>query len=129
MSRQAKICILLRFCSFVATYREKRSKTVILRFARRVKRDIRLSVKRSAPRKDSRQIIHCFVAAGPGHRAQIALRDHAIHVLFGRGLAGRAAFYGKADIAFDTSGKSQDDCFAALLAIIRNETAKVRNTQ
>ena len=44
-------------------------------------------------------------------------------------LAGRAAFYGKADIAFDTSGKSQDECFAALLATIRSETAKVRNTQ
>ncbi len=44
-------------------------------------------------------------------------------------LAGRAAFYGKADIAFDTSGKSPDECFAALLATIRSETAKVKNTQ
>ena len=44
-------------------------------------------------------------------------------------LAGRAAFYGKADIAFDTSGKSPEDCFAALLATVRTETAKARNTQ
>ncbi len=29
-------------------------------------------------------------------------------------LAGRAAFYGKADLAFDTSGKTIDDCYAAL---------------
>jgi XRE family transcriptional regulator, aerobic/anaerobic benzoate catabolism transcriptional regulator len=29
-------------------------------------------------------------------------------------LAGRAAFYGKADMAFDTSGKSADACFASL---------------
>ena len=44
-------------------------------------------------------------------------------------LAGRAAFYGKADTAFDTSGKSQDDCFAALLATVRSEMAKARKTQ
>ena len=44
-------------------------------------------------------------------------------------LAGRAAFYGKADIAFDTSGKTPGECFAALLAMVRIETAKARNTQ
>ena len=44
-------------------------------------------------------------------------------------LAGRAAFYGKADIAFDTSGKSPDECFAALLATVRSETAKALNAQ
>ncbi len=44
-------------------------------------------------------------------------------------LAGRAAFYGKADMAFDTSGKSQDDCFVALLAAIRSEMAKSRKAQ
>ena len=44
-------------------------------------------------------------------------------------LAGRAAFYGKADIAFDTSGKSQDECVAALLATVRAETVRAQNTQ
>jgi len=44
-------------------------------------------------------------------------------------LAGRAAFYGKADMAFDTSGKSQDNCFAALLETVRNEIASARKTQ
>jgi len=44
-------------------------------------------------------------------------------------LAGRAPFYGKADIAFDTSGKSQDDCFTALLAAVRSETVKARKAQ
>ena len=34
-------------------------------------------------------------------------------------LAGRAAFYSKADRSFDTSEKSTDECFEALLAIIR----------
>ena len=33
-------------------------------------------------------------------------------------LAGRAAFYGKADRSFDTSKKSADECFDALLALI-----------
>lgn len=41
-------------------------------------------------------------------------------------LAGRAAFYSKADIAFDTSGKSADTCFEALLATIK---AVTDNTQ
>lgn len=41
-------------------------------------------------------------------------------------IAGRAAFYGKADISFDTSGKTQDECFTALLATIRSEMG---NTQ
>ena len=44
-------------------------------------------------------------------------------------LSGRAAFYGKADIALDTSGKTPGECFAALLATVRSETAKARNTQ
>jgi XRE family transcriptional regulator, aerobic/anaerobic benzoate catabolism transcriptional regulator len=35
-------------------------------------------------------------------------------------LAGRAAFYGKADVTLDTSGKTHDQCFAALLALCRN---------
>ena len=34
-------------------------------------------------------------------------------------LAGRAAFYGKADWSFDTSKKSADECFDALLVIIK----------
>ena len=34
-------------------------------------------------------------------------------------LAGRAAFYGKADRSFDTSKKSADDCLDALLAMVR----------
>ena len=34
-------------------------------------------------------------------------------------LAGRAAFYGKADRSFDTSKRSSDDCFEALLAMIK----------
>lgn len=34
-------------------------------------------------------------------------------------LAGRAAFYGKAHMTFDTSKKSADECFEALLAMIR----------
>ena len=37
-------------------------------------------------------------------------------------LAGRAAFYSKADRSFDTSNKSADECFEALLAIIRANT-------
>lgn len=44
-------------------------------------------------------------------------------------LAGRAAFYGKADMAFDTSGKSQDECFSALLTTIQTETAKPKYAQ
>ena len=34
-------------------------------------------------------------------------------------LAGRAAFYGKADRSFDTSKKSADECFDALLAVMK----------
>ena len=34
-------------------------------------------------------------------------------------LAGRAAFYGKADRSFDTSKRSADECFEALLAMIK----------
>ena len=34
-------------------------------------------------------------------------------------LAGRAAFYGKADRSFDISKRSADDCFEALLAMIK----------
>lgn len=34
-------------------------------------------------------------------------------------LAGRAAFYGKADQSFDTSKKSADECFEALLAMVK----------
>ncbi len=41
-------------------------------------------------------------------------------------LSGRAAFYGKADIAFDTSGKSSDECFTALLVLIKAETQKTQ---
>jgi len=41
-------------------------------------------------------------------------------------LAGRAAFYSKADIAFDTSGKSADACFEALLATIKAVTDKTQ---
>lgn len=41
-------------------------------------------------------------------------------------LSGRAAFYGKADVAFDTTGKSPDECFEALFAIIKAETQKTQ---
>lgn len=41
-------------------------------------------------------------------------------------LAGRAAFYGKADIAFDTSGKSVDACFEALLKTVKASTEKAQ---
>ncbi len=41
-------------------------------------------------------------------------------------LAGRAAFYSKADIAFDTSGKSPDACFDALLRTIRKSIEKTQ---
>ena len=41
-------------------------------------------------------------------------------------LAGRAAFYSKADMAFDTSGKSVDACFEALLRTIRANTEKTQ---
>jgi XRE family transcriptional regulator, aerobic/anaerobic benzoate catabolism transcriptional regulator len=37
-------------------------------------------------------------------------------------LAGRAAFYGKADRSFDTSKKSEGECFEALLAMIPANT-------
>ena len=37
-------------------------------------------------------------------------------------LAGRAAFYSKADRWFDTSKKSADECFEALLAMVRANT-------
>ena len=37
-------------------------------------------------------------------------------------LAGRAAFYSKADSSFDTSKKSADQCFEALLAMVRANT-------
>ena len=39
-------------------------------------------------------------------------------------LAGRAAFYNKADVSFDTAGKSSDACFQALLKLIRVNTEK-----
>lgn len=41
-------------------------------------------------------------------------------------LAGRAAFYSKADIAFDTSGKSLDESAAALLAMVTAATLKTQ---
>ena len=41
-------------------------------------------------------------------------------------LAGRAAFYNKADIAFDTSGKSADACFQALLRLIKGNIKKAQ---
>lgn len=41
-------------------------------------------------------------------------------------LAGRAAFYSKADIAFDTSGKSADACFEALLKTIKANIEKAQ---
>ena len=41
-------------------------------------------------------------------------------------LSGRAAFYGKADVAFDTTGKTSDACFDALVAIIKSETQKTQ---
>jgi len=41
-------------------------------------------------------------------------------------LAGRAAFYSKADIAFDTSGKSADVCFERLLATVKAEMEKTQ---
>ena len=44
-------------------------------------------------------------------------------------LAGRAAFYGKADVAFDTTGKTPDECFSALLATIRAKTHILENMQ
>lgn len=44
-------------------------------------------------------------------------------------LAGRAAFYGKADVAIDTTGKSQHECFSTLFATVRSEMAKARKTQ
>ena len=44
-------------------------------------------------------------------------------------LAGRAAFYGKADVAIDTTGKSQYECFSTLFATVRSEMAKTRKTQ
>ena len=69
------------------------------------------------------------MAASGGHTAAAVGGSSEAMDDLKRILAGRAAFYGKADIAFDTSGKSQDECFAALLATIRSETAKVRNTQ
>ena len=68
------------------------------------------------------------MAASGGHIAGAVAGSEAMEDLK-RILAGRAAFYGKADIAFDTSGKAQDECVAALLATIRSETAKARNTQ
>ena len=44
-------------------------------------------------------------------------------------LAGRAAFYSKADIAFDTSGKSLDESAAALLAMVTAATLKRSKVQ
>jgi XRE family transcriptional regulator, aerobic/anaerobic benzoate catabolism transcriptional regulator len=41
-------------------------------------------------------------------------------------LSVRAAFYGKADLSFDTSGKSADACFAALHAAILAEVQKAQ---
>lgn len=41
-------------------------------------------------------------------------------------LAGRAAFYAKADLAFDTSGKSIDECFAGLRDALRAAMAAGR---
>ena len=34
-------------------------------------------------------------------------------------LAGRAAFYAKADVVVDTSGRSLDETFAALRSVVR----------
>lgn len=44
-------------------------------------------------------------------------------------LAGRAAFYGKADVVIDTTGKSQYECFSTLFATVRSEMAKTRKAQ
>ena len=41
-------------------------------------------------------------------------------------LAGRAAFYSKADISFDTSGKSPDACFDALFKMLTANTEKTQ---
>lgn len=41
-------------------------------------------------------------------------------------LAGRAAFYNKADLSFDTSGKSADACFQALLKLIKGNIEKAQ---
>lgn len=41
-------------------------------------------------------------------------------------LAGRAAFYSKADMAFDTGGKSLDTCFGTLLAAIKGSSEKTQ---
>lgn len=68
------------------------------------------------------------MAASGGHTAGASAGSEAMEDLK-RILAGRAAFYGKADIAFDTSGKSPDECFAALLTTIRRETERAQNTQ
>jgi XRE family aerobic/anaerobic benzoate catabolism transcriptional regulator len=40
-------------------------------------------------------------------------------------LEGRAAFHAKADVAFETSGKSLDEAFAALMVLLEKETASV----
>ena len=73
-----------------------------------------------------------MAASGGRDRAVVGGGSEAMEDLK-RILAGRAAFYGKADIAFDTSGKSQDECFAALLsevlAAVRSGTEKPKNTQ
>ncbi len=44
-------------------------------------------------------------------------------------LAGRTAFYGKADVGFDTTGKTLEQCFKALLAMVRSKLPELQNTR
>ena len=69
------------------------------------------------------------MAASGGHTAGAVGGSSEAMEDLKRILAGRAAFYGKADVAFDTSGMSQDECFAALLATVRSATARPQYTQ
>ena len=68
------------------------------------------------------------MAASGGHTTAVVGGSSEAMDDLKRILAGRAAFYGKADIAFDTSGRSRDECFAALLATVRSETVNAKNT-
>ena len=64
-------------------------------------------------------------AAASGRETPAAALGEAMDDLK-RILAGRAAFYSKADIAFDTSGKSLDESAAALLAMVTAATLKTQ---
>lgn len=79
---------------------------------------------------------HCFTVwlkATPGEHMERVMAQGDLRPMAGhseamddlkRILAGRAAFYGKADLTFDTSGKTIESCYAELAATLSQALAR-----